>query len=72
MTSESPKVVPNEKPSSTKRKKMSQERVMILFTLVFVLGILLLVLTPEGHAARGIVMTVYTIAVFWGFFRFCI
>jgi hypothetical protein len=53
-----------------KRRKVSQERVMIMFTLFFAIGILLLVLLPEGHGARGIAMSVYSIAVFWAMFRF--
>lgn len=53
-----------------KKRKMSQERVMIMFTLFFALGILLLVILPEGHGARGIAMSVYSIVVFWAMFRF--
>jgi 4-hydroxybenzoate polyprenyltransferase len=53
-----------------RRRKLSQERVMVMFVLFFALGILLLVLLPEGHAARGLVMTIYSLAVFWTMFRF--
>jgi hypothetical protein len=53
-----------------KRGKMSQERLMVMFTLFFILGILLLVIIPEGHAVRGIAMALYSVAVFWVMFRF--
>jgi hypothetical protein len=55
---------------SAKSKKMSQERVMIMFTLFFIAGILLLVIIPEEHAARGWAMGSYSIIVFWAVFRF--
>lgn len=77
MTSDSPTSVPSssetlssEKKATTKRKPMSQERFMIMFTLFFILGVLLLVVLPEGHPARGIAMTVYSVFVFWAMFRF--
>jgi hypothetical protein len=77
MTSDSPtsasspslEAAPKPKTSS-KRKGMSQERFMVMFTLFFIVGVLLLVVLPEGHAARGIVMAVYSILVFWSMFRF--
>lgn len=53
-----------------RRRKLSQERVMVMFVLFFALGILLLVLLPEGHAARGLVMTAYSLLVFWAMFRY--
>lgn len=53
-----------------KRAKMSMERVMVLFTLFFFAGILLLVVIPEDHPVRGVAMTLYSIAVFWSVFRF--
>jgi hypothetical protein len=53
-----------------KRKGMSQERFMVMFTLFFIVGVLLLVLMPEGHAARGMTMGIYSIVVFWAMFRF--
>lgn len=43
---------------------------MVMFVLFFALGILLLVLLPEGHAARGLVMTAYSLLVFWAMFRY--
>ena len=70
MTSESPKLENGPKMKRAKPKRMSQERVMIMFTLYFIGGILLLVIMPEGHPVRGIVMTIYSIAVFWSMFRF--
>lgn len=57
-------------PSSPKRKPLSQERMMIMFTLFFIVGILLLVLVPEGHFMRGIAMTIYSVVMFWAMFRF--
>ncbi|WP_373532981.1 hypothetical protein [Vampirovibrio sp.] len=70
MTSQSPKLE-DPKPVA-KRKKFSQERLMTMFTLFFVLGILLLVVIPEGSPVRGIAMTIYSITVFWAMFKFCI
>lgn len=70
MTSETPNLQKTEKPKAPRQKKMSQERLMVMFTLFFLLGIILLVLLPEGHAARGIAMGVYSIVVFWAMFRF--
>ncbi len=70
MTSQSPKLE-NSK-AAPKRKKFSQERLMIMFTLFFVSGILLLVILPEGSPVRGIAMTIYSLAVFWSMFKFCI
>jgi hypothetical protein len=57
--------------ASPKKHKMSQERVMVMFTLFFTLGILLLVVMPEGHSARDISLGIYSIVVFWAMFRFC-
>ncbi|HEY9686451.1 MAG TPA: hypothetical protein V6C52_05710 [Coleofasciculaceae cyanobacterium] len=52
------------------RPKISMERVMVLFTIIFVVGIVMLVLFPEEHPARGLAMTVYSVLVFWVVFRF--
>ncbi len=71
MTSQSPKLENGAKPGS-KRKRFSQERLMIMFTLFFIAGILLLVIFPEGSPVRGISMTIYSVAVFWAMFKFCI
>ncbi len=69
MTSQSPKL---EKPkSAAPRKKFSQERLMIMFTLFFIAGILLLVVIPEGSPVRGVAMTLYSVSVFWAMFKFC-
>lgn len=60
-------------PKETKHPKckgMSQERFMVMFTLFFIVGVLLLMFIPEEHAARGIVMGIYSIVVFWAMFRF--
>ncbi len=57
-------------PVRSRRRKNSQERVMVMFTLFFALGIFLLVLIPEGHSARGMAMGVYSVLVFWSVFRF--
>ena len=82
MTSESPVTanaqlepsaseLPHSGKSSRKRRKpMSQERLMIMFTLFFIVGVLLLVIMPEGNAVRGIAMTIYMVAVFWAMFQF--
>jgi hypothetical protein len=72
MTSESSKLENTSKISKrvTKPKRMSQERVMIMFTLYFIVGILLLVVMPEGNPVRGIAMTLYSVAVLWSMFRF--
>ena len=72
MTAESEKwqaVAPN-KPARARRRKMSMERVMVLFTAFFTLGIVLLVIFPEGHSGRALVMTFYSLLVFWAIFRF--
>jgi hypothetical protein len=53
-----------------KRAKVSQERLMTMFTLFFIVGILLLVLIPEGHMMRGVTMGLYSVVVFWAMFRF--
>ncbi len=53
-----------------KRKGMSQERFMILFTLFFIAGVLLLIALPEENPYRGIAMGIYSIVVFWAMFRF--
>ncbi len=55
---------------TARKRKMSMERVMVMFTLFFIAGIVLLVIFPEGHAARAVVMPIYSIAVFWAMFRF--
>jgi len=52
------------------RKKMSQERVMVLFTLFFGVGIVILSFLPEDSSLRGIVMGCYSILVFWAYFKF--
>jgi|GEM_PF-1928914 len=75
MTSESSTSAPSSaetqsKPSIKKRQGMSQERMMVMFTLFFALGVLLLVFIPEDHWARGISMGIYSIVVFWAMFRF--
>lgn len=73
MTSQSPKVEKTGRPSSGgKRKKFSQMRLMTMFTLFFVTGILLLVIFPEGNPVRGVAMTIYSVAVIWSMFKFCI
>jgi hypothetical protein len=56
--------------NTKKRKKASQERLMVMFTLFFIIGILLLVLIPEGNSMRGVAMSLYSVAVFWAMFRF--
>lgn len=53
-----------------KRKGMSLERLMIMFTLFFFTGVLLLVVLPEGSPVRMIAMTIYSLLVFWAMFRF--
>jgi hypothetical protein len=76
MTSESTSSVPATPLESApakprpKRKGMSQERFMIMFTLFFIAGVLLLVVFPEGSPARGVSLTVYSVFVFWAMFRF--
>jgi hypothetical protein len=70
MNSQTPKLE-NPKPVA-KRKKFSQERLMIMFTLFFVLGIVLLVIIPEGNPVRGVAMTIYSVSVIWAMFKFCI
>ncbi len=52
------------------KKKMTQERFMVMFTLFFFVGVLLLTLIPEEHGARGMVMGIYSVVVFWFMFRF--
>lgn len=69
-SSESPNVENTSAPAPVKRKKMSQERMMIMFTLFFLVGILLLVLIPEGHFMRGMAMTIYSVVMFWAMFRY--
>jgi 4-hydroxybenzoate polyprenyltransferase len=61
---------PPQKSPPRLRRKMSQERVMVLFTLFFGIGILLLSVLPENNSARGLVMAVYSISVFWAYFKF--
>ncbi|MCE3233830.1 MAG: hypothetical protein K0Q50_10 [Vampirovibrio sp.] len=67
---DSSKVESSSNATPSKRKKMSQERMMIMFTLFFLLGILILVLVPEGHFMRGIAMTIYSVVMFWAMFRY--
>lgn len=55
-----------------KKRKLSQMRLMTMFTLFFVVGILLLVIFPEGSPVRGISMGLYSVAVFWAMFRFAV
>jgi hypothetical protein len=71
MSSNSPKLESPPQDKRVKPKKMSQERLMIMFTLFFIIGILLLIVFPEEHAARGIAMGIYSVVVFWALFRFC-
>jgi len=54
----------------SKRKGMSQERFMVMFTLFFFAGVLLLVVFPEGSMARGISIGIYSVFVYWAMFRF--
>jgi 4-hydroxybenzoate polyprenyltransferase len=61
---------PPSKTQKRSRRKMSQERVMLLFTLFFIVGIIILSFLPENNSARGAVMGVYSIAVFWAYFKF--
>jgi hypothetical protein len=76
MTSSDPSSPGNAEFSATpqklacKRKGMSMERCMVMFTAFFGLGILLLVLLPEGSPMRGAAMGVYSIVVFWAMYRF--
>ena len=56
--------------TKTKRTGLSQERFMIMFTLFFIAGVLLLVLLPEEDPRRGWAMGIYSIVVFWAMFRF--
>jgi hypothetical protein len=70
MTSESSNAQKVSKAKASKPKKMSLERLMVMFTLFFIGGVLILVIVPEEHAARGIIMSVYSVAVFWAMFRF--
>lgn len=69
MTSPAPDL--EKKQSAAPRKKFSQERLMIMFTLFFIAGIVLLVVIPEGSPVRGVTMTLYSVAVFWSMFKFC-
>jgi 4-hydroxybenzoate polyprenyltransferase len=63
--------LPAAPPKSTRpRRKISLERVMVLFTIIFVVGIVMLVLFPEEHPARGLAMAAYSLLVFWVVFRF--
>lgn len=55
-----------------KRRKLSMERIMVLFALFFVGGIALLTAVPEEHPVRGLAMTAYTLLVFWAIFRFAV
>jgi hypothetical protein len=64
----SPSQTSTQKPA--RKRKMSMERVMVMFTLFFIIGIGLLVIFPEGHVARAVVMPIYSIVVFWAVFRF--
>lgn len=56
--------------SAKKRGKASQVRLMAMFTLFFIVGILLLVLIPDGNPWRGPAMGLYTASVLWAMFRF--
>jgi hypothetical protein len=53
-----------------RRRKMSQERVMVLFTMFFGVGIVILSFLPENNSMRGLVMGFYSISVFWAYFKF--
>jgi hypothetical protein len=57
-------------PAPRRRRKVSQERVMLMFVFFFALGIALLVFIPEGSPFRGAAMAIYSVAVFWSMFRF--
>lgn len=64
-----------EKKPARPKKKVSQERLMLMFTLFFIGGVLLFTLVPEGEGPpvlRGILMSLYCMAVFWSMFRFAV
>ncbi|MEM0951353.1 MAG: hypothetical protein AAGI66_04315 [Cyanobacteria bacterium P01_H01_bin.74] len=55
---------------SSKRKPLSVERLMTMFTLYFFTGVLIVLLIPSGSPAKAIAMTLYALLVFWSMFRF--
>lgn len=62
-------------PVKKTKKKHSVERLMILFTTFFILGVVILLVVPEGSDAHpnpyfGVAMGVYSLLVFWSVFRF--
>lgn len=51
------------------KRKNVQEKFMLMLTLIFVLGVVVLTITPEGNGYRGIAMTTYTCLVTFVIFK---
>ncbi|MEB3286528.1 MAG: hypothetical protein VKJ04_03385 [Vampirovibrionales bacterium] len=61
--------VQNAAPETPKKKKYSQERSMLLLTLVFIGGVVALTLIPEGHPLRPFFMPIFIIILAWAIFK---
>jgi hypothetical protein len=51
-----------------KRRKVSQEKIMVIFTLIFVLGVLVSMYVPEGWL-RGVSLTAISLGAYWMTFK---
>ncbi len=60
-----PSAPPARKP---RRPGVSQEKIMVLFTLFFIAGILLYAVVPEGPG-RGIGITAISLGVVWALYK---
>jgi hypothetical protein len=53
-----------------KQSNSSVERLMVMFTLYFITGVLIMMFVPSGSPVKPIAMTLYSVAVFGSVFRF--
>lgn len=60
---------PTQTPQTRKSKKMTQERFMILLTLVFVIGWVLFTIIPEDTPMRGVVTPLVLGVVVWAMYK---
>lgn len=55
-----------------KRRRISQEKGMLLLAGFFFLGVLLLSMIPEETPLRAIVMPLYSMAVMYSLYKWCV
>lgn len=56
----------NKKPA---KRKNVQEKFMLMLTLIFILGVVVLTVTPEESGLRGVAMATYTCLVTFVIFK---